>query len=167
MDLHSLMNMHVVYYILATALVLIGLVGTILPVLPGLPLMFAGMLLGAWADNFNAVGPVTLSILGMLTLISLVVDFWATAMGAKRVGASKLAIIGASAGTLLAFILGPWWLLIGPFAGAVIGELYHQRHFTQAAKVGIGTWIGLLVGVALKLALAFTMLAIFAFAWFI
>lgn len=161
------MTLQIVYYTIAVILVLVGLAGTILPVIPGLPLMFAGMLLGAWAGGFAQIGAVTLTILGLLTLFALAMDFWVTAMGAKRVGASKQAIIGASVGTFVGLFFGIWGLFLGPFAGAAIGELQHQRHLRQAARVGIGTWIGLLFGVVLKLALACTMLGIFALGWFL
>ena len=161
------MTLQIVYYTIAVILVLVGLAGTILPVIPGLPLMFAGMLLGAWAGGFEQVGAVTLTVLGLLTLLAMGMDFWVTAMGAKRVGASKRAIIGASIGTFVGLFFGIWGLFLGPFAGAAIGELQHQRHLRQAARVGIGTWIGLLFGVVLKLALACTMLGIFALGWFL
>ena len=160
------------YYVLAVLLVLVGIAGTILPALPGLPLVFAGMLLAAWAGDFQQVGVPMLVVLGLLTVFSLAVDFWATALGAKRVGASKLAIIGAMAGTLAGLLLGPIGLLMGPFAGAIGGELIHRRSLQKqdlglAAKIGVGTWFGILFGTVLKLALAFTMLGLFALAWWL
>ncbi len=161
------MDIQIVYYVVAVLLVLIGLAGTVLPAIPGLPLMFAGMLLAAWAGSFVQIGPITLTLLGFLTLLSLAMDFWVTALGAKRVGASKQAIIGASVGTFVGLFFGIWGLFLGPFAGAAIGEMQHQRHLGQAAKVGLGTWVGLVFGVVLKLGLACTMLGIFAFAWFL
>ena len=161
------MDIQIVYYVVAVLLVLIGLAGTVLPAIPGLPLMFAGMLLAAWAGSFVQIGPITLTLLGFLTLLSLAMDFWVTALGAKRVGASKQAIIGASVGTFVGLFFGRWGLFLGPFAGAAIGEMQHQRHLGQAAKVGLGTWVGLVFGVVLKLGLACTMLGIFAFAWFL
>ena len=161
------MDIQIVYYVVAVLLVLIGLAGSVLPAIPGLPLMFAGMLLAAWAGSFVQIGPITLTLLGFLTLLSLAMDFWVTALGAKRVGASKQAIIGASVGTFVGLFFGVWGLFLGPFAGAAIGEMQHQRHLGQAAKVGLGTWVGLVFGVVLKLGLACTMLGIFAFAWFL
>ena len=160
------------YYVLAVLLVLVGIAGTILPALPGLPLVFAGMLLAAWAGDFQQVGVPMLVALGLLTVFSLAVDFWATALGAKRVGASKLAIIGAMVGTLAGLFLGPIGLLLGPFGGAMAGELIHRRSLQkqdlgQAAKIGLGTWFGILFGAVLKLALAFTMLGLFALAWWL
>lgn len=160
------MDFTTVYYVLAGLLILVGIAGTVLPALPGLPLVFAGMLLAAWAGNFEQVGWLMLSVLGLLTLVSLGVDFLATAMGAKRVGASKLALIGAVIGTFAGlFVGGPIGLFAGPFVGALVGELIHSRQLGQATKVGIGTWVGILIGTVLKLGLAFAMVALFAVAW--
>lgn len=159
-----------IWYVIAGILVLVGLAGTILPVLPGLPLVFLGMLLAAWAGGFAQVGVGTLVALGVLTLLSVAVDFWAAAVGARRVGASKLAIIGAVVGTLFALFLGPLGLFVGPFLGAVAGELIHGRRLDhagvgQATRVGFGTWLGIVFGIALKLMLALAMLGLFAWAW--
>jgi uncharacterized protein YqgC (DUF456 family) len=161
------MDPQVLYYVLAAVLVVAGIIGTILPALPGLPLVFAGMLLAAWTGGFEQVGVVMLVVLGLLTLVSLAVDFWATALGAKRVGASGKAVLGAVIGTFAGLFFGPVGLFAGPFAGALAGELLHGRDVGQAARVGFGTWLGIVFGIVLKLALAFTMLGLFAFAWFL
>lgn len=160
------MELQSLYYALAIALVMIGLAGLILPALPGLPLVFAGMLLAAWAGGFEVIGWVTLVILGLLTLLSVGVDIFATLVGAKRVGASRKALIGAVVGTVVGIFFGPLGIFIGPFVGALLGELWHGRVLGQAARVGLGTWLGILLGTVLKLGLAFTMLGLFAFAWF-
>lgn len=159
------------YYVIATMLVVAGLIGTVLPALPGLPLVFAGMLLAAWAGGFEQIGIATIVVLGLLTLLSLAVDLWATALGARRVGASRLAIVGAILGTFAGLLFGPVGLFAGPFAGALIGELLHGRslhlhRLGQATRVGLGTWLGLVFAVVLKLALAFAMIGSFALAWF-
>jgi uncharacterized protein len=158
------------YYLIAAALVVIGLIGTVLPALPGLPLVFAGMLLAAWAGGFEQVGVATVVVLGLLTLVSLAIDFWATAHGARRVGASRLAVIGAIVGTFAGLLFVPIGIFVGPFAGALIGELLHGRRLGmaelgQATKVGAGTWLGIVLGVVLKLTLAFAMIGLFALAW--
>lgn len=157
-------------YVLGAILVLIGLAGIVLPALPGLPLVFAGMVLAAWAEHFTRIGIATLVALGVLTLLSLAVDFWAAALGAKRVGASRLAIAGAIIGTVAGLFFGIVGVFIGPFCGAVVGELMHGRRLDpaaigQATKVGVGTWLGIVFGIALKLTLALAMLALFAWAW--
>lgn len=160
------------WYVLAALLVLVGIAGTVLPALPGTPLIFAGMLLAAWAGAFEQVGGVTLGILGLLTLVSFGIDFLATAMGAKRVGASRLALLGAVIGTFAGLAAGLVGVFIGPFVGALLGELAHRRKLGrddmgQAAKVGLGTWMGIIVGTVLKLGLVFAMLGIFGFAWWV
>lgn len=157
-------------YVLGAILVLIGLAGIVLPALPGLPLVFAGMVLAAWAEHFTRIGIGTLVALGVLTLLSVAVDFWAAALGAKRVGASRLAIAGAIIGTVAGLFFGIVGVFIGPFCGAVAGELMHGRRLDpaaigQATKVGVGTWLGIVFGIALKLTLALAMLALFAWAW--
>ena len=159
-----------VLYIIAAILVLVGLAGIIVPALPGIPLIFAGMLLAAWTDGFDKVGAWTLAALGVLTLLSVAVDFWATAVGARRVGASRLAIIGAILGTFAGLFFGPLGLFVGPFAGAMAGELLHGRRLdaggqSHATRVGFGTWMGIVFGIALKLMLAFAMLGLFAWGW--
>ncbi|MGO1071741.1 DUF456 domain-containing protein [Lysobacter sp. CA199] len=161
------MDLDTFYYILAGVLVVVGIVGTVLPALPGLPLVFAGMVLASWVSDFQKVGWLMLVVLGLLTVLSMGVDFAATAMGAKRVGASKLAIIGSIIGTFAGLAFGLIGVFIGPFLGALIGELIHTRQLDQATKVGVGTWVGIVVGTVLKLGLAFAMLGLFALAWFL
>lgn len=159
------MDMQTIYYAIAALLILLGLAGTILPAIPGLPLMFAGMLLAAWAGQFLVIGPWTLGLLLVLTLVSVAVDVLATTLGAKRVGASGLAMAGAAIGTLVGgLVFSLPGLIVGPFIGAVAGEMVHGKPWQHASRVGAGTWVGLLVGTALKLALAFAMLGIFVFA---
>jgi uncharacterized protein YqgC (DUF456 family) len=154
-------------WVLAVLLVFAGLAGTILPALPGVPLVFGGLLLAAWADGFERVGVVTLIVLGVLTALSFAVDLAAAALGARRVGATRYAVVGAALGTLAGIFFGLPGLLVGPFAGAVGGELLAHGRVPQAARVGVATWVGLLFGTLAKLALVFTMLGIFAGAWFL
>jgi uncharacterized protein YqgC (DUF456 family) len=154
-------------WVLAVLLVMGGVAGSVLPALPGVPLVFAGLLVAAWADDFQRVSWITLTFLGVLTVLSFAIDLAATALGAKRVGATKLAIVGAALGTLGGLFFGLPGLLVGPFAGAVAGELLSHGEFQQAAKAGMATWLGLLFGTLVKLALVFTMIGIFALAWFV
>lgn len=165
------MDLQTLYYVLAIVLMVIGIAGTVLPALPGLPLVFAGMLLAAWAGGFEVVGGWTMAILALLTLLSLGIDFMATALGAKRVGASKPALVGAVLGTFAGLLFGLVGVFIGPFIGALIGELawlrgVGGRELGRATKVGLGTWLGIVVGTVLKLGLAFVMVGLFVIAWF-
>ena len=161
------MSGEVLWYVLAALLVVGGLAGSVLPAVPGVPLVFAGLLVAAWADDFTRVGVVTLVLLGLLTVLSFVIDFAATAMGARRVGATKLAVVGAALGTLAGVFLGIPGLILGPFVGAVAGEMLSHGQVQQATRAGVATWMGLLFGTLAKLALVFTMLGVFALAYFV
>jgi len=152
-------------WVLAAVLVLAGLAGTVVPALPGAPLVFAGLLCAAWADGFAKVGPGTLVVLGLLTALTFGVDIAATALGAKRFGAGKAALLGAALGSLVGLFFGLPGLLLGPFVGAVLGELVTARDFSKAQKAGFGAWLGLLLGTLGKLAIVFSMLGVFAAAW--
>ena len=160
------MDSSTLMYIIAAVMILIGLAGIVLPALPGLPIMFVGMVIAAWPDDFTKVGWMPLVFLGIMTVLSLGIDFIAASMGANRVGASRLALTGAVVGMLIGVFFGPLGLFIGPFGGALIGELINRRDIRQAAKVGVGTTFGIVVGIVLKLGLGFAMLGLFALAWF-
>ena len=153
--------------LLAAVMVLAGLAGSVLPALPGVPLVFGGLLVAAWADDFQRVGWITLTFLGLLTALSFVIDLAATAMGAKRVGATRLAVVGAAVGALFGIFLGIPGLILGPFVGAVAGELMSHGKIKQAGRVGVATWVGLLFGTLAKLALVFTMLGVFLLVYFV
>lgn len=154
-------------FLLAALLVLVGLAGTLLPALPGAPLVFAGLLLAAWADGFAHVGAATLVVLAVLAVASLGADLAATALGAKRAGASSRALVGAVLGTLIGLFFGIPGLLLGPFLGAALGEWTAHRELRRAGRVGLATWLGLLLGSAVRLALACAMLGIFVAAWWL
>lgn len=161
------MDTQTLYYLLAGALVIVGLLGVVLPALPGLPLMFAGMWLAAWAGGYEQVGVGIVIMLALLTLLSVGVDVAAALLGAKRVGASRLALIGAAIGTVAGLFMGFVGILIGPFVGALVGEWLHGRKLHMAAKVGVGTWLGIVFAAVLKLTLAFAMVGIFVLAWWL
>ena len=158
--------MEILLWLVVVVLVLAGLAGVILPAIPGTPLVFIGLLLAAWIDDFTRIGWPTLTILGVLTLLAIGVDFFATAVGAKRVGASGKALWGAVLGTVVGLFFGIVGLILGPFVGAATGEYIARRDLAQAGRVGFGTWLGLLLGVAMKIALIFTMLGVFITAYF-
>lgn len=156
------MTLQLLSYAAAALLVILGLAGTVLPVLPGALFVFAGLLLAAWTDGFAHVGWAGLAVIGVLALLSVGLDFVATTLGAKRVGASPLALAGATVGAFLGLFFGLPGLIFGPFAGAVLGELIARRDLLQAGKAGLGTWLGLILAAIAKLALAFAMIAVFA-----
>jgi hypothetical protein len=151
----------VVLWIAAAVLVGLGLIGLILPGLPGAPLIFVGLVVASWAENFAYVGLWTLVALALLALLAYGVDLWAAMFGAKKFGASKRAIIGAFIGVIVGLFLGLPGAIFGPFIGAVIGELSARKSIDQATRSGIGATIGLVLGAALKIALALGMIGIF------
>jgi uncharacterized protein YqgC (DUF456 family) len=151
-------------WVLAIALIVVGVAGTVLPVLPGAILVFAGIALAAWIDDFARIPLWLLGVFAAMTIAAWLVDYVAAALGAKRAGASRYAIIGAAIGTVAGIVTGLWGLLFMPLLGAAIGEYLAQRDAWRAGKVGMATWIGLLLGTVAKLALVLAMVGIFAVA---
>ena len=152
-------------YALAVLLVLGGLVGVVAPVLPGGPLIFAGILLVAWADGFARIGWAPLVLCAVLTVLMALADWVSAALGAKRVGASRWGIAGAFAGVIAGMFFGLPGILLGPFVGAALFEYLRDRDLARAARVGGGTTLGFLLGTAVKYALAAAMLGVALAAW--
>jgi uncharacterized protein YqgC (DUF456 family) len=153
--------MELALYILAAALIVGGLLGSILPVLPGIPMVFGGIWLAAAVDGYRHLGVWWLVVIGALGVAGIAVDFVASTLGAKRVGASRRALWGAALGTVVGMFFGIPGLLIGPFAGALIGELASGNSVLRATHVGVGTWLGLLFGTLVKLVISFVMVGLF------
>jgi uncharacterized protein len=159
------MATQILLYVLAAALIIIGTVGTILPALPGVPIVYAGMFIAAWAGDFTHIGWPTLTILGVLTALAVILDLLAGLLGARRFGASRWALFGAAAGTVIGLFLGLVGLILGPFVGALVGELIAGSTLKRSANVGMGAWLGFVFGTLTKIALCFTMLGVFALAY--
>jgi uncharacterized protein len=151
-------------WVIAVALIVVGVVGTVLPALPGAILVFGGIALAAWIDDFARISGWTLALLGVMTALAWATDFVAAAMGARKVGASRHAIVGAALGTIAGVFTGFVGLLFMPLVGAAIGEFVAQRDVARAGRVGMATWIGLLAGTALKVAIVFAMVGVFVVA---
>jgi uncharacterized protein YqgC (DUF456 family) len=156
-----------VIWALAIVLVVVGLAGVVLPALPGTVLIFSGLLLAAWGDGFVRVGAGTIILLGVLTVGTYVVDVAIMALGMKRLGTTRRAMAGSALGTIAGVFFGLPGLIIGPFAGAVIGELTAHRDLARAGRAGIAAWLGFLIGTVVKVGLAFAMVGIFLMAWFV
>jgi len=148
-------------WVIAVLLIVVGVAGTVLPALPGVPLIFGGVLLAAWIGDFQRISVFTVVVLAILAVLGVVIDYVAAALSAKRAGASKEGIIGAAIGTLAGIVTGLWGLLFMPLVGAAVGEFIAHKDALRAGKVGAATWFGLLVGTAIKLAIAFTMVGVF------
>lgn len=152
-------------WIIAVLLVVIGVAGAILPALPGTPIVLAGLVLMAWLGDFTAVGLGTLFWLTVLTVLSVLIDFIATAEGARRFGAGRGAILGATLGVLVGLFFGPLGLLLGPFIGAVLGHLAGRARVDDSIRAGVGASIGVLVGTIAKVVISLIMILWFALAW--
>ena len=127
-------------------LILVGLAGIVLPVLPGTILILAGIVLGAWIDDFTRVGWVTVTVICVLAVIAWALDYVAGLLGAKKAGASKQAVIGAALGTVAGIFMGLVGVLFMPLVGAAAGEYLARKNQQQAVKVGIATWLGIMGG---------------------
>lgn len=149
-------------WLLAVALIVVGVVGTVLPAIPGATLVFAGIALAAWIGDFARIPVWIVVVAGVLAALTWVIDFAAASVGAKRVGASPWAIAGAALGTIAGVFTGLVGLLFLPLAGAAIGEFLAERDLLRAGKVGLATWLGIVIGTALKVAIVFAMLGMFA-----
>ena len=159
--------MSIALWTAAVILVAIGFAGILLPALPGTILIVLGLVLAAWADGFQRVSVPTLMVIGVIGAASYGVDFAAAALGAKKLGASRRAMAGAALGTILGLFFGIPGLIIGPFAGAVIGELTTNPDLKRAGRAGVAAWIGFAIGTAVKVGIAFLMIGIFIAAMFL
>ena len=148
-------------WLLSAVLVLLGLAGTVLPLLPGTLLVWAGLFLGAWIDDFTRVGVFTVVLLTLLAALAWTLDFVAGLIGAKRARASTQALVGAAVGTVVGIFMGLIGVLFMPLVGAGIGEYWAQKNQQRAAKVALATWLGLLLGMVAKIVIAFVMVGIF------
>ena len=161
------MDSALLLWVLSLILVIAGIVGLLLPALPGIVLVFAGLVAAAWAEDFVYVGKGTLLILLFLCLLGYGIDFLASALGATKFGAGRTSVIGAALGAVVGMFFGLPGIVLGPFIGAVAGELYLRRDLPAAGRAGFGAWIGLLAGTAAKIAIAFVMVGVFILARFL
>jgi uncharacterized protein YqgC (DUF456 family) len=159
--------MHILLNALAAAVIVVGLVGAIVPVLPGIPLIFAGIWLIAGVDGYRHLGLGWLLGIAAVGAVGLVVDLLAGALGAKRMGASQQAVWGALIGTLIGLFFGIPGLLIGPFVGAVLGELSAGNSVLRSAHAGVSAWVGLMFGTIVKLVSSLMMVALFGAGWWL
>ena len=157
------MDWSILWWVLSALIIIAGLAGTVIPALPGVPLVFLGLFIGAWIGNFEVIGWTTLSILAVLAVIAWVIDFLAGAAGARYLGAGVRAFWGATIGAVVGIFFGIAGMLLGPFIGAVLGELSGGNDMVSSGKAGVGTWIGMILAAAVKLAIAFLMIGIFIF----
>lgn len=158
--------MEILLFSLGGVLVVTGLLGSVLPIVPGVPMVYGGLVLLAWGDGFEAVGAGTLLILGLMALASVFLDFAATALATRRYGAGRSAVLGALFGLLVGMFFGLPGIVFGPLLGAFCGHLLARGTLEESSRAGIGAWLGVLLGALAKLAVSLLMVGIFAFFWF-
>lgn len=161
------METNALMWLIAIALMGLGLIGTVLPALPGVILVLAGVIVGAWIDDFAKVPVWIVVFIGVLAVLAWITDYAATFLGAKKAGASPWALIGAAIGTVLGIFMGLIGVLFMPLLGAALGQYLSERNTKNAAKVGLATWLGLIVGTVVKIAIVFIMLGIFWASYFV
>jgi len=150
-------------YALVALLLIVGLIGSVVPALPGVVLILAGAVVHAVATDFDPIGPGRLAILGLLMVVAYALDYAAGALGVKRFGGSGWAVTGAVVGALVGLFFGLPGLLLGPLLGSLAAEYVYTRQLSTSARAAFGTVVGLLVGAVAKIGLALAMIALFLF----
>lgn len=153
----------IIVSLIVWVIVLVGLIGTVVPVLPGVGLIFAGILLYALYFGIEEIGLVTLSLLGVVALLSILFDFLASAYGAARFGSTRWGVFGSVIGGIVgAVLLNIPGLVLGVFLGAAAGEMiFAKKDLHQSLRAGWGSVLGFLGGTVLKLILGIVMIIIF------
>lgn len=142
--------MEILWFVVGGLLILIGIAGCFLPILPGPPLAF----LGLWIQQLKEHNPFTSKFLWIwfgITLVVTAIDYWAPVYATKKFGGSKAGIWGCMIGLLLGFWMGPLGIIIGPLAGAFIGEIMNNQDSSKAMRAALGSFIGFLLSTLLKL----------------
>ncbi|MFC1900791.1 DUF456 domain-containing protein [Chloroflexota bacterium] len=148
-------------------LMIVGLIGVVVPMLPGVPLAWLGLLIYALASGFEKISIATTVIFFVLMLLTLAIDFLAPILGVKKYKASAWGVFGVFIGFIIGIIVfGPWGIILGPFLGALIGELIARRQPGQALKSALGAIVGFLAGSLLKVALILVMMGFFIMSLF-
>lgn len=155
------MDWSLLWWLLSVLLIVAGLAGTVVPALPGVPMIFAGLFLGAWIGDFQVIGWYTIGVFALLAVAAWLIDFIAGAFGARYMGATSRSFWGATLGALVGMFFGLPGIVLGPFIGAVAGELSGGRDMAQSGRAGLGAWLGMVFATAVKLAIAFLMIGIF------
>ena len=148
---------------LAFVIMLTGVAGSFLPIVPGTPLILLGALLYAVATGFQPVGALELGALAALAGIAYALEYVSSALGTKKLGGSRWAMGGAMVGGIVGLFFGPIGILAGPIIGAIVAELFHRKDVSVALRSGAGAVLGVLLGVVAKLAISVVMVGLFSF----
>jgi uncharacterized protein YqgC (DUF456 family) len=152
----------IVGLVVALVLMFVGLLGTVIPAIPGAPLIFAVAVLHKFYFGAHGASLLVLTLLGGLMILALALDFLGSTLGAKKFGGTWKGIAGAAVGGIVGLFFAPIGLFAGPFLGAVAGEMMGGRKVEESAKAGAGALLGLMIGMAGKLACCCAMIGLFA-----
>jgi uncharacterized protein YqgC (DUF456 family) len=155
---------HIILFVLTLLVMLIGLLGVILPVLPGIPMIFGATLVYAILTDFTVITARTVIVFGVLAILSLILDWIATAFGVKRMGGSYMGILGAFLGMIIGLIIpgiGIFGFVICSFVGAFAFEMIRGKESREAMRAGFGSFIGFLIGGVLRFVIGATMIGVF------
>jgi len=142
--------MELLLLVLGVCVIVVGVVGLALPLVPGVAIIFAGIVLVAWADDFTRIGPVMLGLLFVLTVVAMIADNVAGMFGARRAGASGWGVFGAGVGALVGLPFGLPGVILGPAVGALALEYIKNPDLTRAGKAGLGGLLGYVLAVIAK-----------------
>lgn len=143
--------MSIALIIIAIILLIAGIVGCIVPALPGVPLSYVALWLIRFTDKGDEISNRILIIWGIVTILVTILDYVIPVWGTKRFGGSKWGVLGSTIGLIAGLFLGPWGVIVGPFVGAVVFELLGGKPSREAIRAGWGSFIGLLSGTIIKL----------------
>ena len=150
------------FLILSSAIMLTGLAGVFLPVLPGVPLVFAGAFIYAWSTSFEVITVGNIVLFAVLTAIASAVDYVGGLITAKKYGASRYGLIGGILGGILGLIaLGIPGLIIGQLAGVILGEMYFGKQMKESFTSGFAMFVGYILGSTVKVFFAGLIVIIF------
>lgn len=150
--------------IFGIVLMILGIIGCLVPVLPGPPLNFMGILLLHFS-RFGQFSKSTLITLGIIAVAVTILDYIVPVWGTKKFGGSKYGARGATVGLIIGLFLGPMGIIIGPLLGAFVGEMIFKDDLRYASRAGFGSLLGFLTGIGLKLAASFIMTFYFVKEW--
>lgn len=153
-----------IFLVAGILLVILGIIGCLVPVLPGPPLSYLGILFLHFS-RFGQFTTLALITMGVIALAVTILDYVVPVWGTRKFGGSKYGTRGATIGLVIGLFLGPLGLIIGPFIGAFVGELIFKDNINYAIKAGFGSLLGFLTGIGLKLAASFVMTFYFVKEW--
>jgi hypothetical protein len=142
--------MEVIVIILSALLILAGIAGSLLPVLPGLPLSYLGLLLLHFASSYT-FSTLFLVIWALVVIVIQLLDYYVPIWGTRKFGGTKKGVWGSTIGLLIGLFMGPWGIILGPFVGAFIGEHLSHRDIQQSFQSALGSFIGIVFGAIIKL----------------